>query len=63
MTNNCQSGFLSLHNTLTALLKTNDNWYVNIDRGLLDGVIFIDLKKAFDTINHEIILKIHLIRR
>ena len=59
MTNNCQSGFLSLHNTLTALLKTNDNWYVNIDRGLLDGVIFIDLKKAFDTINHEIILKIH----
>ena len=59
MTNNCQSGFLSLHNTLTALLKTNDNRYVNIDRGLLDGVIFIDLKKAFDTINHEIILKIH----
>ena len=59
MTNNCQSGFLSLHNNLTALLKTNDNWYVNIDRGLLDGVIFIDLKKAFDTINHEIILKIH----
>lgn len=59
MTNNCQSGFLSLHNTLTASLKTNDNWYVNIDRGLLDGVIFIDLKKAFDTINHEIILKIH----
>ena len=59
MTNNCQSGFLSLHNTLTALLKTNDNWYVNIDRGLLDGVIFIDLKKAFDTINNEIILKIH----
>ena len=57
MTNNCQSGFLSLHNTLTALLKTNDNWYVNIDRGLLDGVIFIDLKKAFDTIDHEIILK------
>ena len=59
MTNNCQSGFLSLHNTLTVLLKTNDNRYVNIDRGLLDGVIFIDLKKAFDTINHEIILKIH----
>ena len=55
--NNCQSGFLSLHNTLTALWKTNDNWYVNIDIGLLDGVIFIDLKKALDSINHEIILK------
>ena len=55
--NNCQSGFLSLHNTLTASWKTNDNWYVNIDRGLLDGVIFIYLKKALDSSNHEIILK------
>ena len=55
--NNCQSGFLSLHNTLTALWKTNDNCYVNIDIGLLDGVIFLDLKKALDSINHEIILK------
>ena len=55
--NNCQSGFLSLNNTLTALWETNDNWYVNIDIGLLDGVIFIDLKKVLDSINHEIILK------
>ena len=49
--------FRSLHSTLTALLETNDNWCVNIDRGLLNGVIFIDLKKAFDTIDHEKILK------
>ena len=39
------------------MLETNDNWCVNIDRDLLNGVIFIDLKKAFDTIDHEIILK------
>ena len=38
-------------------METNDNWCVNIDRGLLNGVIFIDLKKAFDTIDHVIILK------
>ena len=44
--NSGQSGFRSLHSTLTALLETNDNWCVNIDRGLLNGVIFIDLKKA-----------------
>ena len=31
--NSGQSGFRSLHSTLTALLETNDNWCVNIDRG------------------------------
>ena len=55
--NSGQSGFRSLHSTLTALLETNDSWCVNIGRDLLNGVIFIDLKKAFDTIDHEIILK------
>ena len=52
-----QSGFRSLHSALTALLETNDSWCLNIDRDLLNGVIFIDLKKAFDTTDHEIILK------
>ena len=37
--NNCQSGFLSLHSTLATLLQTNDNWCVNIDRGLLKGAV------------------------
>ena len=53
---NCQSGFRSLHSTLSALLEATDSWCVNIDKGLLNGVLFIDLKKAFDTINHKIIL-------
>ena len=43
--NSGQTGFRSLHSTLTALLETNDNWCVNIDRGLLNGVIFIDLRR------------------
>lgn len=30
---------------------------VNVDKDLLDGVIFIDLKKAFDTVDHKIISK------
>ena len=54
---NCQSGFRSLHSTLTALLEATNNWSVNIDNGLLNGVVFIDLKKAFDTIDHEILLR------
>ena len=52
----CQSGFRSLHSTLTVLLEATNSWSVNIDNGFLNGVVFIDLKKAFDTIDHEIIL-------
>ena len=46
-----------MHNTLTALLEATNDWSVNIDNGLLNGVVFIDLTKAFDTIDHEIILR------
>ena len=52
-----QSGFRSFHSILTALLGATNSWSVNIDNGLVNGVVFIDLKKAFDTIDHQIILK------
>ena len=54
---NCQSGFRSLHSTLTSLIEASNSWSVNIDNGLINGVIFIDLKKAFDTIDHKILLR------
>ena len=38
-----QSGFRPTYSTVTALLQTTNNWCVNIDKGLLNGVIFIDL--------------------
>ena len=28
----------------------------NIDQGRLTGVVFIDLRKAFDAVNHELLL-------
>ena len=52
-----QSGFRPTYSTVTALLETTNNWCVNIDKGLLNGVIFVDLKKAFDTIDHAILLR------
>ena len=55
--NACQSGFRSLHSTLTALLQATNSWPVHIDNGLVNGVIFIDLKNAFDTIDHDILVR------
>ena len=53
----CQSGFRSLHSTLTALVEATNSWSVSIDNGLVNGVVFVDLKRACDTIDHNIILK------
>ena len=44
--NTYQSGFQSLHSTMTALLESTNNWSINIDNGLLNGVVYIDFKKA-----------------
>ena len=53
---NCQSGFRGLHSTVTALLVATNEWAYNIDLGNVNAVMFLDLKKAFDTVDHEILL-------
>ena len=52
-----QSGLQSLHGTLTAQIEATDKWSINIDNKLPNGVIFIGLKTAFDTIDRTILIR------
>lgn len=51
-----QSGFRSIHSAVTALFEATKNWAYYIDRGNINTVAFLDLKKAFDTVDHDILL-------
>ena len=51
-----QSGFRSLHSKVTALLDLTNQWCFNRDRGKINGVLFLDLKKTFDTVDHNLLL-------
>ena len=51
-----QSGFRPCHSTLTALLDITNDWFSNMDNGLLKKVLFLDLKKA----SILLIMKYHL---
>ena len=51
-----QSGFRLLHSVVTCLMSNTNNWYLNVDKGKFTGLIFIDHKKTFDTVSHELLL-------
>ena len=52
-----RSGFHKNHSTDTSLAYLTDKILTGFHFGLLTGMILIDLQKAFDTINHDILLR------
>ena len=47
-------GFRTIQSNVIALLEATDTWAYNIDLGKINAFVFLDLKKAFDTVGHEI---------
>ena len=52
-----ESGFRAKHSTDLGLLSLNDKILKGFDNGLFTGKILIDLQKALDTIDHNILLE------
>ena len=51
-----QSGFRHHHSTATALIQFIDTVYNDFDNHNITGALFLDLRKAFDTVHHKILL-------
>ena len=52
-----QFAYRKLHSTITSLISVSDYWYENIDKNDVNFALFLDLKKAFDTVDHEILIR------
>ena len=48
--------FRKNHNSQYSLVKMIEVWKKNLDKGNETTVILMDLSKAFDTINHSLLL-------
>src|SRR6218665_1590521 len=53
----CQSGFRKGHSTETLLLRLLSDIYGAVDRSRLTLLALFDVSAAFDTVDHEILLK------
>ncbi len=52
-----QFGFRANRSTEMALTKFTDSILEHMDKKQVTGVVYLDLKKAFDTVNHQVLMK------
>ena len=52
-----QSGFRTNHSCETTLINMTDKWLKAMDDGELVGAAFMDLSKAIDLVNHDVLRK------
>ena len=50
-----QSGFRRNHSCQTSLTKMVDNWFTAMNNNEIVGAVLLDLSKAFDLVNHQIL--------
>ena len=52
-----QCSFRKCHSTKFAALSLADTIRRNMDQGMLTGAVFIDFRKAYDSVNHDLLLQ------